>query len=72
MLQEENVAMELKCRSFVKLIQQQNCPKGVFHSLRHMGITYKMKLTGGNIKAVRGDSGHSQPKMVTDLYPPHS
>ena len=40
----------------------------VFHSLRHSSITYKLKLNGGDIKAVQGDSGHSQSKMVTDLY----
>ena len=31
-------------------------------------ITYKLKLNGGDIKAVQGDSGHSQAKMVTDTY----
>ena len=25
-------------------------------------------MNGGDIKAVQGDSGHSQSKMVTDLY----
>ena len=29
---------------------------------------YKLKLNGGDIKAVQGDSGHAQSKMVTDLY----
>lgn len=43
-------------------------PKVVFYSLRHMSITYKLKLTGGDIKAVQGDSGHAQGKMVTDVY----
>ena len=27
-----------------------------------------MKLNGGDIKAVQGDSGHSQINMVTDVY----
>lgn len=40
----------------------------VFHSLRHSSITYKLKLNGGDIKAVQGDSGHAQVKMVTDVY----
>ena len=31
-------------------------------------ITYKLKLTGGDIKSVQGDSGHAQAKMVTDQY----
>ena len=37
-------------------------------SVRHTSITYKLKLNGGDIKAVQGDSGHSQAKMVTDQY----
>ena len=27
-----------------------------------------MKLNGGDIKAVQGDSGHSKVNMVTDVY----
>ena len=30
--------------------------------------TYKLKLNGGDIKAVQGDSGHAQVSMVTDVY----
>ena len=40
----------------------------MFHSFRHSSITYKLKLNGGDIKAVQGDSGHSQVRMVTDVY----
>ena len=40
----------------------------VFHSLRHTSVTYKLKLNGGDIKAVQGDSGHAQVNMVTDVY----
>jgi len=29
---------------------------------------YKLKLNGGDIKAVQGDSGHAQATMVTDQY----
>lgn len=43
-------------------------PRVVFHSLRHSSITYKLKLNGGDVKAVQGDSGHAQVKMVTDVY----
>ena len=39
-----------------------------FHSLRHSSITYKLVLTGGDIKAVQGDSGHSQADMITEIY----
>ena len=41
-------------------------PKVTFHSLRHSSITYKLILTGGNIKAVQGDSGHAQAEMITE------
>ena len=54
--------------SFEKLIKENDLPKVVFHSLRHSSITYKLKLNGGDIKAVQGDSGHAQAKMVTDQY----
>lgn len=51
-----------------ELIAANDLPKVVFHSLRHSSITYKLKLNGGDIKAVQGDSGHAQAKMVTDQY----
>ena len=51
-----------------KLIRDNDLPPVVFHSLRHSSITYKLKLNGGDIKAVQGDSGHSQAQMVTDQY----
>ena len=53
---------------FDELIREHDLPKVVFHSLRHSSITYKLKLTGGDIKAVQGDSGHAQAAMVTDQY----
>lgn len=40
----------------------------VFHSLRHSSTTYKLKLNKGDIKATQGDTGHSQPDMVTQVY----
>ena len=43
-------------------------PPVVFHSFRHSSVTYKLKLNGGDIKAVQGDSGHSQTSMVADVY----
>ena len=54
--------------SFKQLIRENDLPPVVFHSLRHSSITYKLKLNGGDIKAVQGDSGHAQAKMVTDQY----
>ena len=35
---------------------------------RHTNVTYKLKLSGGDIKAVQGDSGHAQADMVTEVY----
>ena len=55
-------------RAFSALIRDNNLPRVVFHSLRHTSITYKLKLTGGDVKAVQGDSGHAQSTMVTDVY----
>lgn len=53
---------------FSRLINQHDLPKVVFHSLRHSSITYKLKLNGGDVKAVQGDSGHAQTSMVTEVY----
>lgn len=55
-------------KSFNKLIEDNGLPKVVFHSLRHSSITYKLKLNGGDMKSVQGDSGHAQVKMVADVY----
>ena len=33
------------------------------YSLRHSSITYKLKLNGGDMKSVQGDSGHAQVKI---------
>ena len=51
-----------------KLSEKYGLPEIVFHSLRHTSVTYKLKLNGGDVKAVQGDSGHSQVTMVTDVY----
>ena len=51
-----------------QLIEGNDLPKVVFHSFRHSSITYKLKLNGGDIKAVQGDSGHTQASMVTEQY----
>ena len=56
-------------RAFGKLIADHNFPKVVFHSLRHTSTTYKLKLSGGDIKAVQGDTGHAQATMVTERMP---
>lgn len=55
-------------RAFSKLIKDNGLPKVVFHSLRHTSTTYKLKLSGGDIKSVQGDTGHAQATMVTEQY----
>ena len=55
-------------RALKKLIDDNNLPPVVFHSFRHSSITYKLKLNGGDMKSVQGDSGHAQVKMVADVY----
>ncbi|MBR0342607.1 MAG: tyrosine-type recombinase/integrase [Oscillospiraceae bacterium] len=54
--------------SFNKLIKENNLKPVVFHSLRHSSTTYKLKLSGGDIKAVQGDTGHSEAAMITERY----
>ena len=51
-----------------EIIDKLGLPDVVFHSLRHTSVTYKLKLSGGDIKAVQGDSGHAQADMVTEVY----
>lgn len=51
-----------------KLIRENDLPDVVFHSFRHASITYKLKWTGGDMKAVQGDSGHARVEMVADVY----
>ena len=40
----------------------------IYISLRHTSVTYKLKLNGGDVKAVQGDSGHAQVDMVTNVF----
>ena len=54
--------------AFEKLIKDNDLKKVVFHSLRHSSTTYKLKLSGGDIKAVQGDTGHAQASMITERY----
>jgi len=55
-------------RALSKLIKENSLPRVVFHSIRHTSTTYKLKLSGGDIKAVQGDTGHAQATMVTERY----
>ena len=55
-------------RLFNKLISDNDLPRVVFHSIRHTSTTYKLMLSGGDIKGVQGDTGHAQASMVTERY----
>lgn len=55
-------------KSFNKLIRKNDLRPVVFHSLRHSSTSLKLKLSSGNIKAVQGDTGHAEARMVTDTY----
>lgn len=55
-------------KMFQKLIKKHGFVPVVFHSLRHSSTSLKLKLSRGNIKAVQGDTGHAEARMVTDTY----
>lgn len=55
-------------KMFQKLIEKNGLTPVVFHSLRHSSTSLKLKLSQGNIKAVQGDTGHAEARMVTDTY----
>ena len=55
-------------KSFKKLIEENDLPLVVFHSLRHLSTSMKLQYSGGDIKAVQGDTGHAQAAMVTQVY----
>lgn len=55
-------------KKFITLIEKNNLKPVVFHSLRHSSTTYKLKLSGGDIKAVQGDTGHAEASMITERY----
>ena len=55
-------------RMLYNFIEQNSLRPVVFHSLRHSSTSLKLKLSKGNIKAVQGDTGHAEARMVTDTY----
>lgn len=55
-------------RKFRALIEANDLPPVVFHSLRHSSTSMKLKISGGDIKSVQGDTGHSVSDMVTEVY----
>lgn len=55
-------------KTFKDLIALHKLPEVVFHSLRHLSTSMKLQYSGGDIKAVQGDTGHAQASMVTQVY----
>lgn len=55
-------------RRFEQLCDENGFERVVFHSLRHLSTGYKLKMTGGDVKSVQGDTGHAEAEMVTDVY----
>ena len=55
-------------RHFKALCDANNYEFVDFHSLRHLSTAYKLKITGGDIKSVQGDTGHADAEMVTNIY----
>ena len=55
-------------KMFADLIKTNDLRPVVFHSLRHCSTSLKLKLSRGNVKAVQGDTGHAEARMVTDTY----
>lgn len=55
-------------KQFARLIKDNHFKPVVFHSLRNSSTSLKLKLSRGNIKAVQGDTGHAEARMVTDTY----
>lgn len=45
-----------------------NVDNVVFHSIRHTSAGVKLRLSGGDLKAVQGDGGWNSPEMVTKRY----
>lgn len=55
-------------KMFSDLIRKNGLRPVVFHSTRHCSTSIKLKLSRGNVKAVQGDTGHAEARMVTDVY----
>ena len=62
------IELRLIDKAFAKLIKNNNFPKVVFHSLRHLSTSLKLVYTNGDIKGVQNDNGHAQATMTLDVY----
>ena len=43
-------------------------PRIVFHGLRHSSATYQLMISGGDVKAVQGTTGHATADMLANTY----
>lgn len=59
---------ETVLKRLVKFCKEAGLPCITTHSLRHTSIDLKLEVSGGNIREVMADSGHSTDKMVTMQY----
>jgi integrase len=55
-------------RKFKDTLKAVGMKEVVFHSLRSTSTQFKLRMSNGDIKAVQGENGHSDSKMVTDQY----
>lgn len=51
-----------------KLIDKYGLPFVVFHSLRHTSSTYKLRVSGGDVKNVMLETGHASPDVLLQTY----
>ena len=42
--------------------------KIVFHGLRHSSATYQLIISGGDVKAVQGTTGHASANLLVNTY----
>ena len=55
-------------RKFKAALESVGLKEVVFHSLRSTSTQFKLRISSGDIKAVQGENGHLDPKMVTEQY----
>lgn len=48
---------------FQKLCEENDYEVVVFHSLRYLSTSYKLKMTNGDVKSVQGDTGHGEAEI---------
>lgn len=55
-------------KKFKRFLVDNDFPVVDLHSLRHLSITYKLKLNHGDLKSTQADAGHSTPDMIMKRY----